>query len=158
MGTRTSGLWLFDKDVTRVLANYTFGNSPLPSNSINDLAIVGETGQLFIATERGTVSLRIDATDVGETTPTNNCVKIFPNPVRPDFTGTIGIECLPENAVVKITDQANRLVYETRANGSTATWNGKNYNGRKAAAGVYYVYAVTQGQRSGVVGKIAIVR
>ncbi len=158
IGTRNSGIWLFDKEVTRVLAHYTFDNSPLPSNAITDLAIAGQSGKLFIATDRGLLSLRIDATDVMEgETPKDNCVRIFPNPVRPDFQGTIGIECLPENAIVKITDQANRLVYETRANGGTATWNGKNYNGRKAAPGVYYVYAVTQGQRSGVVGKIAIV-
>jgi hypothetical protein len=33
------------------------------------------------------------------------------------------------------------LVYETRAEGGTAVWNGLDYQGRATRSGVYFVYA-----------------
>jgi len=33
------------------------------------------------------------------------------------------------------------MVFETTALGGQAVWDGKDYNGRKAATGVYYVFS-----------------
>ena len=157
VGTRTSGVWLFDKDVSQVLAHYTADNSPLPSNSIVDMAMVPASGELFVSTENGLVSLSTLATDASLRESENSCVKVFPNPVRPDYKGSIGIECLPDNAVVKITDAAGRLVYENRAAGGGLIWNGFDYLGRRPQPGVYLIYATTEDRSTRVVGRFAII-
>ena len=64
---------------------------------------------------------------------------MFPNPVPPGYSGTIGIKGLVNNAIVKITEMNGRLVYQTRAAGGQAVWDGKDYKGRKISTGVYLV-------------------
>ena len=64
----------------------------------------------------------------------------YPNPVKPDFIGTIGIINLVDNALIKITDVSGNVVHETKAEGGQATWNGKLANGDRAATGVYLVF------------------
>ena len=115
MGTR-NGIFLFNADGTELVINSTEKNSPLPTNEISYITAEPNTGEVYIRTKKGMVSYRGTATESG-LKQDENTVKVFPNPVRPDFEGTIGIEGLVENAFVKITDVAGNLVYETRANG-----------------------------------------
>ena len=58
-----------------------------------------------------------------------------------NFTGTIAIKGLVDNADVKITDVSGTLIYETTALGGQAIWDGKNYNGEKAQTGVYLIWS-----------------
>jgi hypothetical protein len=44
-----------------------------------------------------------------------------------------------ENAIVKITELDGRLVYQTKALGGQAVWDGKDYKGRKISTGIYLV-------------------
>lgn len=148
-----SGVWMISKDGDKVLANYTEQNSPLLSNDVKSIAIDGVTGEVFIATAKGLISFRGSATEAEET-KTN--VLVYPNPVPPNFGGTIGIRGMPENTVVKITELAGRLVYQTRSLGGQAVWNGKDYRGNKAASGVYLVLAVSDSGEEKVVAKIVI--
>jgi hypothetical protein len=112
------------------------------------------TGEVFIATDQGIVSYRGTATE-GTSTHTN--VKVFPNPVRPGFEGLITISGLVAQAEVKITDITGRQVYETRAQGSTAVWNGRDYTGRKAASGIYLIFSSDAEGKETMVSKIAII-
>lgn len=150
-----SGAWLISPDGDQVLANYTETNSPLLSNDVKKIAIDGRTGEVFFATAKGLISLRGSATEAAEN---KGSVVVFPNPVPPDYNGTIGIRGLPENSVVKITETNGRLVYQTRSLGGQAVWNGKDYRGNKAATGVYLVLAVDNGKDEQVVAKIVLVR
>lgn len=150
-----SGVWLISPDGDQVLQNFTETNSPLLSNDVRKLAIDGATGEVFIATAKGLISFRGTATEAEET---KGKVVVFPNPVPPDFTGTIGIRGLPENSVVKITEANGRLVYQTQSLGGQAVWNGKDYKGNKAATGIYLVIAVDDVKGEQVVAKIVFVR
>ena len=150
-----SGVWLISPDGDKVLQNFTETNSPLLSNDVRKLAIDGASGEVFIATAKGLISFRGTATEAAET---KGHVLVFPNPVPPDFNGTIGIRGLPENRVVKITEANGRLVYQTRSLGGQAVWNGKDYQGRKAATGIYLVIAVDNIKGEQVVAKIVFVR
>ena len=49
-----------------------------------------------------------------------NSIKVFPNPVRENYYGTISIEGLSFGSNVKITDVNGNLVFETNSNGGTA--------------------------------------
>jgi len=99
-------------------------------------------------------SFRSDAT-VGEAT--FGKIKIFPNPVTNQFNGEVGISGLVTDAIVKITDVSGKLVWQSKANGGSAAWNVRDYNGRRAATGMYLVFCISQDGTESMVGKIAVV-
>jgi len=131
-----SGAWLFSSDGQQQIHHFTSENSPLLSDVVLSIAIDPKTGEVFMGTDKGVVSFRGTATAGNET---HTDVQVFPNPVRPEFDGLIAINGLYTNAFVKITDVQGNLVYQTRADGGQATWNGRDYNGRKVNTGVYFV-------------------
>ncbi|MFN0275231.1 MAG: two-component regulator propeller domain-containing protein [Chitinophagales bacterium] len=133
-----SGVFLISEDGTEQLLFFNESNSPLLSNSVLTIAIDGETGEVFFGTSKGIVSYRYTAT---EGTAVHQNVKVFPNPVRENYNGLIAISGLVQDAQVKITDDAGRLIYETTALGGQAVWDGKGYNGQRAKTGVYLVYS-----------------
>ncbi len=148
------GAWLFSADGSDQLQFFNVDNSPFTSNLLNDIAIHDQTGEVFFATTEGIISYRADATAA-----TSNFagIKIFPNPVPPNFSGFITLEGLAENSNVKITDISGRLIFETTSNGGTATWRGTDYNGRRANGGVYLVFCTNQNGEQTLVGKVAVV-
>ena len=81
---------------------------------------------------------------------------VYPNPVRPDYDGPIAIKGLIEGAYVKIIDVSGTLVFQGRANGSQMIWNGKGYNGNRAASGVYTVISSTDLGKERRVAKILL--
>ncbi|MBO9702295.1 MAG: hypothetical protein J7604_18945 [Sporocytophaga sp.] len=149
-----NGLWLLSETGLEVIHHFTVDNSPLLSNIINDVAIMQSTGEVFIATSKGLISFRGEST---EGTDKFQDIKIFPNPVPPGFTGTVGISGLAQDANVKITDIYGNLIFQTKAAGGTATWNGRNYNGKKAETGTYLVFSSSENGEESMVAKIAVI-
>jgi Two component regulator propeller len=123
------------------VATYTTTNSPLLDNGINAIAINQKNGEVFIGTEKGIISLRTDATLGGKFTRPD--VYAYPNPVRPDYQGPIAVYGVAEDANIKITDVSGKLIWQGKANGGQAIWNGTDYTGRRAATGVYLVFATS---------------
>ncbi len=150
----TNGAWLFSEDASQQFLHFTVDNSPLFSNQILDIEVQEQTGEVFFATPNGIISYRGTST-VAKTDFSS--VKIFPNPVRPEFNGLVAIEGLTQDANVKITDVSGRLVYETDSFGGTATWNGADYNNARAKSGVYLVYVSKRDGSEGFVGKIVFI-
>ena len=149
-----NGVWLINPTGEKVIYRFTEVNSPLLSNDVRKIAVNGKTGEVYFATLKGTCSFRSTAT---EGTETNSDVLVFPNPVPPGFGGTIAIRGLVNNAIVKITELNGRLVYQTRALGGQAVWNGKDYNGRKISSGVYLVLVSDDGRTENAAAKIVFV-
>jgi ligand-binding sensor domain-containing protein len=149
-----NGVWLVSAEGNQVIANFNETNSPLPSNDVKSIAINGKTGEVFLGTAKGIASFRGTATEAAE--EKGNAL-VFPNPVPPGFSGTIGIRGLPENSTVKIMESNGRLVYQTRSLGGQANWNGNDYRGRKAAPGVYIVMAVNDNKEEKAVAKIVFI-
>ncbi len=155
IGTQGSGVFLVSADGTKTISAYNSQNSLLPSDFISSIAINHETGEVFIATDKGIVSTRGSATK-GKSN--FNDIYAFPNPVRPEYTGTITITGLITRSNVKITDVSGKLVYETMSVGGQAFWDGTNLWGEKVKSGVYLVFVSSEdGSESGVT-KIAVIR
>lgn len=150
----TQGAWLFDETGEQLVANFNQANSPLLSQAIRDIAIHPGSGEVFFSTDKGIVSYRSDAT---EGAAEFSSIRIFPNPVSQAYPGTIAIDGLVHDAIVKITDSSGKLMWETRAHGGMATWNLRDYNGKRASVGVYVVFAATENGSDRIVGKIAVV-
>ncbi|WP_128546539.1 type IX secretion system anionic LPS delivery protein PorZ [Larkinella soli] len=155
-----NGLFLTSADGTTLLESFTTDNSPLPDNRINDVAVDPVSGEVFVSAGVPGGSYGLVSYGGGATEPAGQLsgITIFPNPVRPGFGGNVGIRGLVENTVVKIMDTAGQLVYETRSQGGTATWNLRDYRGRAAETGIYFIFAVSPDGREGLAGKLAVVR
>ncbi len=135
----SSGLFVTSADGKTEILKFNTENSPLPSNNITSLAI-RPNGEVFIGTNKGLVSYRSNATEGGDF---NNESKVlaYPNPVRPDYDGPIAIKGFTRDANVKIADVNGNVVFETRALGGQAIWQGRDFNGNRVATGVYLVLA-----------------
>jgi ligand-binding sensor domain-containing protein len=154
VGTK-NGLWLLSADGGQIIYRFSADNSPLPSDDVKQIAIDRTNGEVFIATSAGIMSFRSTAT---EATESSKNVLVFPNPVPPGYTGTIAIRGLIENSIVKITELNGNLVYQTRALGGQAIWNGKDYKGRQISTGVYLVLISDETKKEQVATKIVYIK
>ncbi|WP_115460931.1 type IX secretion system anionic LPS delivery protein PorZ [Winogradskyella aurantiaca] len=162
VGTVDSGVFYFSPNGQQTIFHFTEDNSPLPSNSINDISIDQNNGKVYFATSRGLVAFL-----AGGSAPEDNLSEayVYPNPVRPeyeilgfdnlnDITKGIKIAGLTEDVNIKITDIEGNLVAEAQSrinlrsstagynfaiDGGTAVWNGKNLANNIVASGVYVI-------------------
>ena len=154
LATANTGIFLLSANGTEIIANYTTDNSPLLSDVILDLEIDQTTVEMYIVTDQGLISLRIDATQ-GERNYDN--VKVFPNPVLPTYDGMITIQGIKYDSDIKVTDVSGNLVYKTTSNGGTATWNGKTLDGKRASTGVYLFWTSPNEGKGRKVGKVVFI-
>ncbi|HKL71546.1 MAG TPA: two-component regulator propeller domain-containing protein, partial [Marinilabiliaceae bacterium] len=153
--TQGSGVILVSPDGTKQLESFDVTNSALPSNFITAITIDDRTGEVFFATSEGVVSYKGRAT---QGAGSFSKIYAFPNPVRPDYSGTITITGLMTNSNVKITDTAGKLVFETTSVGGQAFWDGRSFHGIEVKSGVYLVFVASEDGKSSGVTKIAIIR
>ena len=153
--TNNSGAILTSANGTEELIHFTAENSPLFSNKVVDIEVNDETGEVFFATDKGLISYRAGATK-GSNNFSN--VVVFPNPVKPNYQGSISIKGLLTDAQVKITDVSGNLVYKTKALGGQANWDGNMTNGREARSGVYLIFCSDEDGNENHVSKLLIVR
>jgi hypothetical protein len=155
IGTTDSGIFLVSPNGQETKYHFTINNSPLPSNSIIDIEIDGQSGEVFIATTKGMVSFK------GISTEANQDLKnvfIYPNPVRPDYDGTVKISGLLNKANVKVTDIEGNLVFETTSEGGTVEWDTKAFGKHKVASGVYMIFISAKDGIESKVKKVMIIR
>lgn len=137
-GTR-NGIFVQSPSGEDQIARFNTKNSPLIDDRVLNLNFNPTTGEMFVITSQGIQSYKTETLGAAERHSLD--VYAFPNPVRPEYDGLISIKGLARDANVKITDIAGRLIYETIALGGQAIWDGRDYNGQKAATGVYLVYS-----------------
>ena len=135
------GLFLLSDDGLQTLAFFNTENSPLPDNNILALAIDPVEGYVYVATEKGLMAYRAEAT-AGRRFVNKEEVLVFPNPVPKNHEGLIAIRGLATDVSVKITDVSGLLVFETRSLGGQAVWDGRDYRGNRVRSGVYLIWTV----------------
>lgn len=155
IGTVNSGVFLVSPDGQETKYHFTSKNSPLPSDEINDISINGTTGEVFIATAKGLVSFKGTSTAANENL---NNVYVYPNPVRPEYQGTVKISGLLDKATVKISDIEGNLVYETTSEGGTIEWDTTAFGKHKVASGVYMIFISAEDGVETKVKKVMIIR
>ena len=85
-------------------------------------------------------------------------VYVYPNPVRPEFNGTVKISGLIDKANIKITDIEGNLVYETTSVGGTIEWDTTAFGKYKVASGVYMIFISSDDAVETKVKKVMIIR
>jgi len=155
IGTADSGVFLVSSDGQKTIYHFTIDNSPLPSNNINDIDINGFTGEVFFATTKGMVSFKGVSTLANDNL---NNVFVYPNPVRPEFNGTVKISGLMDKVHVKITDIEGNLVNESISEGGTIEWDTTAFGKYKVASGVYMIFVSSEDGAETKVKKVMIIR
>jgi hypothetical protein len=155
IGTADSGLFMVSPNGQETKYHFTINNSPLPSNIINDIDINSVTGEVFIATAKGLVSFKGVATQASEDLTE---AYVYPNPVRPEYEGTVKIAGLINKANVKITDIVGNLVFEAISEGGTIEWDTTAFGKHKVASGVYMIFISAQDGVETKVKKVMIIR
>ena len=155
IGSVNQGLWLLNEEGSAILKRYTEENSPLISNNILSITVNEESGEVFVATDRGLVSF-IDIAQSPKTTM--GSLKIYPNPFLYDQHERIIIENLSQATRIRVLDAGGNVVHELQASGGRVQWDGYDSRGRRLSSGVYFLVAwdVKEGERG--VGKVVIIR
>ncbi|TEB42620.1 T9SS C-terminal target domain-containing protein [Flavobacterium circumlabens] len=155
IATADSGVFLVSPNGQETKYHFTINNSPLPSNTVNDIDINSATGEVFIATDKGLVSFKGVSTAANEDL---NEVFVYPNPVRPNYAGTVKVAGLLDKANIKITDIEGNLVFETTSQGGTIEWDTTAFGRYKVASGVYMIFISAQDGVETKVKKVMIIR
>ena len=155
LATATSGVFYVSSNGQETLLRFTKENSPLPSNTVQDIAIDDASGVVYFATPNGLVAYNGTATAAQETLES---VYAFPNPVRPNFNGNVTIDKLTAGANVKITDLEGNLVFEQKSVGGSILWDTTAFGKYKVASGVYFILVTTEDLLETKVAKIMVIR
>ncbi len=154
IGTAGSGVFLFSEDGTETLHHFTKENSPLPTNSIRTIAIDEQNGKVYFGTPSGLISFQGNAFAAREN---YDQIEVYPNPVRPNFTGRLTIRGLQSDSNVKITDISGHLVFEAQSEGGSIQWDLKNFRGNRVRTGVYLIFVSDRDGTESAVEKVMIV-
>ena len=155
LGTQNSGAYLLSADGIDQVVHFTESNSPLLSNQITDIAINHRNGEVLIGTQRGMMGWRSDASNFrSEITD----LRIYPNPVLPDFEGWVTIDGLAYESTIHVTTLSGRTVAELRSEGGRAVWDTRDFNGEPVPYGVYLFFATDPNGNSASVTKLAVTR
>ena len=155
IGTSGQGVYLISADGLETIEHFTTANSPLISDDVYDIKVSGLNGEVFIATANGLCSFIGDATDPVSKFD-KDLVKVYPNPVYPEFNGKIVIRGLMANSNIKIVNASGRLVHEGTSVGGSYSWTGHLSTGKRCASGVYYILGTNEDGDEGVVGKFVM--
>ena len=141
-------------DGQTTLHHFTMENSPLFSNSVKDIAI-DDDGNVFFATDKGIISYKGTASKGNET---NSDVLVYPNPVRPEHQGIVGIKGLVTDALVKITTTNGAFVTHIQAEGGQAIWDCTDISGRKVEPGIYLIFVSDETGKETYATKVLIMK
>lgn len=151
VGTKNGAFHISNNGLTEY-QHLTQENSPLLSNTINDIAI-NKYGDIFFGTDKGIISLRGIAT---EGKKTNSDVVVYPNPIRQGYSGLVGIKNLVTNSLVKITTVDGAFVTHLYSEGGQAVWDCTTINGDRVAPGIYLVFITDESGKETFATKILI--
>ncbi len=131
-------------------------NSPIPSDNVYGLMYIPSSNSMLISTSEGIAEYFLTAEASGSS---DGELKIYPNPVRPDYFGYVTIEGLPERSLVKIMDASGNIVKEFGPVGGDVQWDVTNHQFKRVSSGVYFVLVSSGSSDStfSTVGKIMVI-
>jgi hypothetical protein len=155
IGTEDDGLWLVSANGGAVLKHFTAENSPLPSNKIVSIAIDGQTGEVYIATDIGMVGYVAESVE-GESAM--KALAVYPNPFRYSQNDgqSIYIEGLKDDSTVHILSVDGRLMRRFDTRGGRASWDGRDESGNRLPTGIYTVVGTHESGDLGT-GKLLVI-
>lgn len=155
--TSGAGLVATSADGKTILESHTTANSPIPADVVYSVAIDPRTSTLLTATSSGIAEYHPAPQPEDKA---GSDVKVYPNPVRPGYSGYVTIEGLPDGAIVKIADASGAVVKElSPASGGAALWDVTDRGFKRVGSGIYHVLCQGGSADSAftAVGKIMVI-
>lgn len=154
--TGGGGIVVTSSDGRTIEEEINTSNSPIPSDAVYGLMYIPSSNSMLISTSEGIAEyyLTAEAAASGD-----GDLKIYPNPVRPDYFGYVTIEGLPDRSIVKIVDASGNIVKEFGPVSGDVQWDVTNHQFKRVSSGVYFVLASAGENESAfsTVGKILVV-
>lgn len=147
-----NGVFCISNDGLTEHHHFTTENSPIFSNNVSDIAVTAD-GTVYFATDKGVISYRGRAS---EGKNSNSNVFVYPNPVKHDYNGPVGIKNLVKNSLVKITTVNGDFVTHLRSEGGQAVWDCTTIDGKRVDAGVYLIFICDEKGNSSYATKILV--
>ena len=157
IGTQNDGVYFVSADGKTIIHHFTKKSSPLISDNVSAVVCHPRSGEVYIATDAGLVSYQSDASEEEPSLARDN-LRVYPNPVRPDYSGPIVLDGLVYDTDVKVMSVGGQVVAAGTSQGGTFTWDGRGPNGQRVASGIYYFMAASPEGKESVVAKVAVVR
>lgn len=157
IGTSGDGVYLVSDDGITLIHHFTKSNSPLVSDNIFSIACHPTNGEVFIGTDLGLMSYHSDASETQESLSRDN-LRVYPNPVRPDYSGPVVLDGLVYDSDVKVVSASGHVVAAGTSVGGTFTWNGRGPSGERVGSGIYYFMVASPDGKEAAVAKVAVVR
>lgn len=157
IGTAGDGVYLVSSDGVVLLHHFTRANSPLVSDDIWSIACHPTNGEVFIGTSLGLMSYHSDASESEESLSRDN-LRVYPNPVRPDYSGPVILDGLVYDSDVKVVSTSGHVVAAGTSVGGTFTWDGRGPSGERVGSGIYYFMLASPDGKESAVAKVAVVR
>ncbi len=157
LATEGSGVFLVTPRGDEIIRSFNASNSPLPSNRVNAVYCSPTDNTVFFGTDRGLVTF---ASSASPAAPSFDDIKVYPNPVRPDYSGSVTITGLMDGSLVKIADSAGHVIWQGSSQGGMCSWPVTDMGGRRVRSGVYFVIASRSGpdvNTSGAVARLTVV-
>lgn len=156
IATDASGIFLVSQAGDEIIRHYNTDNSPLATNTIHAIECDKQSNTVYVGTPMGLYSFLSDSAPAAED---YSEISVYPNPVRPDFTGDVTIAGLLDHSIVKVMDSSGSVVYQTRSEGGMATWPATNAAGARVKSGVYYIHVSSNssGKSAGSVAKVMVI-
>lgn len=149
------GVFYLSSSGDKTYNHFNKGNSPIPNDSVTDIAIDHKTGKVYFVTADGVVVYQGDIANISSNFGN---VLVYPNPVvYSHYKGNVKIRGLAEKTNIRITDSAGNLVHQAVARGGFYEWDLNNSNGARVASGIYFVLMTNQDATDKATVKIAVV-
>jgi len=112
---------------------------------------------VFFGTSAGLISYMSDATDPESSLNASN-LKVYPNPVRPDFNGNVKVSGFTYDCEVKVTTVGGQLIYKGTSVGGTFSWNCRTSAGKRVSSGVYYIIGYDESGKKAATTKVLVMK
>lgn len=155
LATAASGVYRVSPDGSEILEHFNKDNSPLVSNTVYGVSVNPNNNEVFFATDAGVYVYNCSSSPAADD---YSDVLVYPNPVRPEYTGMVTITGLMDNSLVKIADSAGNVVYTGTSEGGSMTWDVCNSSGSRVRSGIYFIMASQNAEgNTGVVAKVMVI-
>lgn len=153
----TSGAYLLNAEGNDIDRAITSADSPLPTDTIDRIAVDPVSGRVYLATSFGLFSAPGDATVAR---PASTALAVGPSPFRPALhaDGVLVSGLNAARSQVRILTVDGEVVHAREARGGSFRWDGRDdRTGEPVASGVYIVAAASDTGET-IYGRVAVIR
>lgn len=153
----TSGAYLLNAEGNDIDRAITSADSPLPTDTIDRIAVDPVSGRVYLATSFGLFSAPGDATVAR---PASTALAVGPSPFRPALhaDGVLVSGLNAARSQVRILTVDGEVVHAREARGGSFRWDGRDdRTGEPVASGVYVVAAASDTGET-IYGRVAVIR